>query len=587
LLASGSWDNTARIWQPDKGEQLGEAIKHANWVVHVAFSPDDLRLVTACADHAAYVWSAQSHHLVLAPLKHERGVRRAEFSPDGSSIVTAGWDNIVCLWNSLTGELEPPRLHHSSPLIGAGVSASGNRLVTGCSDGTLRVWDRAGRRFARRVELESVSSDGSSFLRRQANAVGVYSTDSPDKARARINTAAPIRHAFLSDTGSLIGTIESNRHLRVWSATSGQPRSPSIPLASASGRGRFDPTETRVAVVESNSLSIYDVASGRRVSQPILKGDPIHGIAFSPDGNYLAVVSRDQVEIREVATGNMVFPPLTHQFTVSAVIFSPDSKRIAICTSESGVGTSCYAQVTDLSTGHSVGRKLWHRDGVQSAAWSGDGQRLITVSEDGTGRIWSIPTGEVIGRELHHRDQVLDIALRSNPQLALTSSFDGTVTIWDGENGERVSPLYHFPTGVKRVWLCPQPTRFLAQEVNGVTWMQEIHLPKSPPTDLLSLADVLSGHSPLYGQADEFAGAKALAARWQELRSIHPEWFSVSDVDLKAWRHAHVTRFRDAKQRRFELFHVNETLRLNPGNTNAVARKKRLDEILAHEVETR
>jgi WD40 repeat protein len=206
------------------------------------------------------VWSVQSHNLVFAPLKHQRGVRRAEFTPDGSSIVTAGWDSIVCIWNSLTGELEPPRLHHSSPLIGTGVSASGNRLVTGCADGTLRVWDGAGRRFARRVEVESMSSDGSSFLRRQANAVDVFSLYSRDMARVRINTTAPIRHAFLSDTGSLIGTIETNRHLRVWSGTSGQPRSPSIPLASSSGRGWFDPTETSVTVVENNSLSIYEVA---------------------------------------------------------------------------------------------------------------------------------------------------------------------------------------------------------------------------------------------------------------------------------------------------------------------------------------
>jgi WD40 repeat protein len=588
LLASGSWDNTARIWQPDKGEPLGEAIKHASWVVNVAFSPDDLRLATACSDHAAYVWSVQSHNLVLAPLKHERGVRRAEFTPDGSAIVTAGWDSIVSIWNSVTGDLEPPRLPHSSPLIGAGVSASGNRLVTGCSDGTLRVWDRAGQKSPRRVEAESVSSDGSSFIRCAGNAVEVFSMESPGKAHLRINTPAPIRSAFFSDAGTLIGTIETNRHLRVWSATSGQPRSPALPLASSSARARIDPTGTRVTVLEhNNSLSIYHVASGERVCQPIIKSERIDLIGLSPDGNKLALVSSNQVEIRQMTTGNVLFPLFTQQFKVSAVVFSPDSRRIAICTTDLGVGRSCYAEVTDLSTGQSVGRKLWHRDGVLAAAWSADGQRLITVSEDGTGRIWSIRTGEVIGRELHHREQVLDLDLRSNPQLAVTSSADGTARIWNGENGEPVSPVYHFPAAAKRVWLSPESTRFIGEGVNSVIWMQEIHCPKSPPTDLLSLADVLSGHSPLYGQADEFAGAKALAARWRELRSIHPEWFSVSNVDLSAWRHANLTRFRDAKQRRFELFHVKEALRLNPGNTNAIARKKRLDEILAHEVETR
>ena len=585
LLASGGRDNIARLWKADNGEAIGEPIKHGNWVVNVAFSPDDQRLMTACADHAAYVWSVESRSLMLAPLRHERGVRRAEFSPDGSAIMTAGWDGVVCIWDSLTGELEPPLLQHGSPLVAASFSASGNRLVTGCTDGTLRIWDRAGRKSARRLVAHSISSDGGSFLRRHENTVEVFSMASPQEPRVRINTVAPIKDAFLSDTGSLLGTVETNQscHLRIWSAAGGQPRSPSIPLASPSVRCRFDAIDARIAVIENNSLSLYGVSSGQRAIPPLIKSERIHSISFSPDGSKLAVVSSDGVDVREVATGHLVFPPLTHQFKVRTAVFSPDSKHLAICTTDSAVGSSCYAQVWDLTTGQPVGGKLWHRDGVQAAAWSGNGQHLITVSEDGVGRIWSIPSGELVGKEIRHRAQTSHIALRSEPELALTASLDLTARLWDGKDGEPISPAYRFPDGLKRVWFCPDSTRFVAQESGGPTWMQEINSAQSPQPLLQALADVLAGRSPLYGQADEFKGAKGLAARWEELRSVHPEWFSVSSDELLAWRRCQVERFHAAKHRRFELFHLNEILRLSPANTNALQRKKRLEEILETE----
>lgn len=585
LLASAGRDNTACLWKADNGKAIGEPIKHANWVVNVAFSPDDQRLATACADHAGYVWSVESRALILAPLKHERGVRRTEFSPDGSVIMTAGWDGVVCIWDSLTGELEPPLLQHGSPLVSAGFSASGTRLVTGCTDGTLRIWDRAGRKSARRLIANSISPDGSCFLRRQENTVEVFSMASPQEARARINTVAPIKDAFLNDTGSLLGTIETNGscQLRIWGATGGQPRSPPILLASSSVRCRFDATGSRVAAIENNSLSLYVVSSGQRVMPPLINSERIDSISFSPDGRKLAVVSGDRVDVRDAATGHLVFPSLAHQFKVSTAVFSPDSKWLAVCTTDSAVGSSCYAQIWDATTGHPVGGKLWHQDGVQAAAWSGNGQRLITVSEDGTGRIWSIPGGEVIGKEMRHRAEVSHVALRSQPPLALTASSDLTARLWGGEDGEPVSPAYRFPGRLKRVWFSLDAAQFVTQESGGPMWVQEIDSEVSPPPVLQTLADVLAGRSPLYGQANEFKGAKALAARWDELRSMNPEWFTVSNDAVLAWRRCQVERFYQVKQRRFELFQLNEILRLYPTNTNALQRKKRLEEILALE----
>ena len=57
LLASGSDDNTARIWDVDTGECQRVLEGHTNSVYGVAFAPDASRLATASFDKTARIWS--------------------------------------------------------------------------------------------------------------------------------------------------------------------------------------------------------------------------------------------------------------------------------------------------------------------------------------------------------------------------------------------------------------------------------------------------------------------------------------------------------------------------------------------------
>ncbi|KAG2335686.1 WD40 repeat-like protein [Suillus weaverae] len=60
LLASTSWDDTARLWSLDTNLQVGPSLQHEQDVEHAAFSPDGKLLSTACEDENAYVWDVQT-----------------------------------------------------------------------------------------------------------------------------------------------------------------------------------------------------------------------------------------------------------------------------------------------------------------------------------------------------------------------------------------------------------------------------------------------------------------------------------------------------------------------------------------------
>jgi WD40 repeat protein len=101
LLATASWDSTARLWDPHTGQQVGAPLTgHTGWVSGVAFSPDGRLLATASADDTARLWDPGTGQQVGAPLTgHTNTVSGVAFSPDGSLLATASADDTVRLWD--------------------------------------------------------------------------------------------------------------------------------------------------------------------------------------------------------------------------------------------------------------------------------------------------------------------------------------------------------------------------------------------------------------------------------------------------------------------------------------------------------
>jgi len=56
LLASGSFDKTARLWNLETNLPVGPPIQHKELVFSAAISADGKQLVTGCGDKNAYVW---------------------------------------------------------------------------------------------------------------------------------------------------------------------------------------------------------------------------------------------------------------------------------------------------------------------------------------------------------------------------------------------------------------------------------------------------------------------------------------------------------------------------------------------------
>ncbi len=146
LVATGSWDHSAKLWDAATGQPVRSLEgAHTGYVNTVEFPPNDNgHLLTASDDRTARVWDlATGKPTDVILTGHTGRVLQSRYSPDGQRILTVSGDKTARLWDATTGaELKEFRGHQWAVLSGA-FSPDGKQIVTGSEDHTAKVWDVA------------------------------------------------------------------------------------------------------------------------------------------------------------------------------------------------------------------------------------------------------------------------------------------------------------------------------------------------------------------------------------------------------------------------------------------------------------
>lgn len=143
-IVTGSWDNTARIWNAETGRAELKLIGgHQGYVNSALFSPDGRFVLTASDDRTAKLWDSQTGKVLQTYAGHGGPVYAASFSPNGEFVVTASEDKIARIWKTETGALVHELKGHAWGVLCAAFSADGKRVITGSDDNFAKVWDAA------------------------------------------------------------------------------------------------------------------------------------------------------------------------------------------------------------------------------------------------------------------------------------------------------------------------------------------------------------------------------------------------------------------------------------------------------------
>jgi tetratricopeptide (TPR) repeat protein len=171
----------------------------------------------------------------------------------------------------------------------------------------------------------------------------------------------------------------------------------------------FSPDGTRLAAATGDA-GIWDAASGEQLRQ-IRQYDRVVAVAFSPDGTRLATAA-SKARIWNAASGKKLCE-VSHE--VSAL-------RRAIDTRFGTAKPAARSASAAFMTGNASTK-------VVAVAFSPDGTRLATGSEDGSARVWDAASGKKL-LEIRHDSPVTAVAFSPDGYRLATGSEDKSVRIW-------------------------------------------------------------------------------------------------------------------------------------------------------------
>src|SRR5262249_30375580 len=153
-LASGSADQTVRLWHRATGRAGRVFHEHTGTISGLAFTPDGRRLCASGSWHRGMqdsegqvvVWDVATGQVRFHVKALPDVVRVLALTPDGGTLALGDDAGRVRLWDAATGREEAAFAAHGAPVSALAVSPDGTALATGSEDTTAKVWDLATRR---------------------------------------------------------------------------------------------------------------------------------------------------------------------------------------------------------------------------------------------------------------------------------------------------------------------------------------------------------------------------------------------------------------------------------------------------------
>lgn len=140
LVASGSADETVRLWSVNSGELYRTLLGHSNRVYSVVWSPDGQTIASGSRDQTLRLWDVGIGKLRRTLKGHSGSIYSVAWSPDRKLLASGAGDETIRLWDSESGQEIGIIEGHIAAVTSLAFSFDGRLLASGSTDGTVRLW---------------------------------------------------------------------------------------------------------------------------------------------------------------------------------------------------------------------------------------------------------------------------------------------------------------------------------------------------------------------------------------------------------------------------------------------------------------
>jgi small GTP-binding protein len=164
-LASGSDDEKVKLWDVASGNPLRTLTGHQSWVLSVAFGPIGRTLASASVDQTVKLWDSTSGDLIITLDDHRDWVRSVAFSPEGQVLASGSSDFTIKLWDTTKGTCLHTLAVHTHNVRSIAFDPTGQTLASGSRDQTVIVWEATNGKLLRTLEGHTAHVDAIVFSR--------------------------------------------------------------------------------------------------------------------------------------------------------------------------------------------------------------------------------------------------------------------------------------------------------------------------------------------------------------------------------------------------------------------------------------
>ncbi|MDM3860927.1 MAG: hypothetical protein PT118_13995 [Aphanizomenon gracile PMC644.10] len=228
-LASGSGDNTIKLWNVKTGNLLQTLFGHSNWVNSVAYSPDGQTLASGSGDNTIKLWNVKTGNLLQTLFGHSNWVNSVAYSPDGQTLASGSRDNTIKLWNVKTGNLLQTLPGHSDSVRSVVYSLDGQTVASGSIDRTIKLWNVNTGNLLQTLEGHSdwvisvaYSPDGQTLASGSVDrTIKLWNVNTGNLLQTFAAHSRPVNSVAYSPDGQTLASGSNDKTIKLWNVKTG------------------------------------------------------------------------------------------------------------------------------------------------------------------------------------------------------------------------------------------------------------------------------------------------------------------------------------------------------------------------------
>jgi len=276
---------------------------HRDWVNSVAVSPDERILASGSEDNTIKLWDINTGKILRTFKKgwwqkgHEGPVRTVIFSPDGHFFVSGSDDNTIKFWELKTGKVR--RILVGNGLWVRALAFSPDGRILASESETIKLWEvKTGKTLFTLNGKNTIafSPDGRILASGGANnAITLWEVDTAKEIETLKKHGNAVTTLAFSPDGSILASGSEDDTIKLWDLSTGKQRCTLVGHEHSVFSVVFHPDgQTLTSASGDDTIKHWDIETGKEIYTLYGHDCTVNSIAFSPNGRILVSASNDK-----------------------------------------------------------------------------------------------------------------------------------------------------------------------------------------------------------------------------------------------------------------------------------------------------